>query len=68
LDKVVIVGAGPSGLFAAHELANDCDVTIIERRDYVGGSGLQSDGKLNFHHAREKSTIVSEQYSCENYI
>jgi len=49
LDKVVIVGAGPSGLFAAHELANDCDVTIIERRDYVGGSGLQSDGKLNFH-------------------
>jgi uncharacterized FAD-dependent dehydrogenase len=49
LDKVVIVGAGPSGLFAAHELANDFDVTVIERRDYVGGSGLHSDGKLNFH-------------------
>ena len=49
MDKVVIVGAGPSGLFAAHELANDYDVTIIEKRDYVGGSGLHSDGKLNFH-------------------
>ena len=49
MDKVVIVGAGPSGLFAAHELANDYDVTVIERRDYVGGSGLHSDGKLNFH-------------------
>ena len=49
MDKVVIVGAGPSGLFAAHELANDYDVTVIEKRDYVGGSGLHSDGKLNFH-------------------
>jgi len=49
LEKVVIVGAGPSGLFAAHELAENYDVTIIERRNYVGGSGLHSDGKLNFH-------------------
>ena len=49
MEKVVIVGAGPSGLFAAHELAENYDVTIIERRNYVGGSGLHSDGKLNFH-------------------
>jgi len=49
LKKVAIVGAGPSGLFAAHELAENYDVTIIERRNYVGGSGLHSDGKLNFH-------------------
>ncbi|MEM2996879.1 MAG: FAD-binding protein [Candidatus Bathyarchaeia archaeon] len=47
--KVIIVGAGPAGLFAAHELAGFCDVTILEERDHVGGSGLYSDGKLNFH-------------------
>lgn len=49
MKEIVIVGAGPSGLFAANELADDYDVSILERRDYVGGSGLRSDGKLNFH-------------------
>jgi len=49
LKEIVIVGAGPSGLFAANELADDYDVSMLERRDYVGGSGLRSDGKLNFH-------------------
>ena len=49
MKKVVIVGAGPAGLFAAHELADNFDVTILEMREYVGGSGLHSDGKLNFH-------------------
>jgi len=47
--KVVIVGAGPAGLFAAHALSKQHRVTILERQDYVGGSGLHSDGKLNFH-------------------
>ncbi len=49
MSKIVIVGAGPSGLFAANELADDFEVTVVERRGYVGGSGLHSDGKLNFH-------------------
>jgi uncharacterized FAD-dependent dehydrogenase len=49
LEKIVVVGAGPSGLFAANELADDFDVTVLEKRGYVGGSGLHSDGKLNFH-------------------
>ncbi len=49
MKEIVIVGAGPSGLFAANELADDYDVSMLERRDYVGGSGLRSDGKLNFH-------------------
>ncbi len=48
-EKVIIVGAGPGGLFAANELKDDFDVTIIEKEDYIGGSGLHSDGKLNFH-------------------
>ena len=47
--RAVIVGAGPAGLFAAHELSRRHSVTILERQRYVGGSGLHSDGKLNFH-------------------
>ena len=49
MNKVLIIGAGPAGLFAAQELADSCDVTIIEQKNYIGGSGLYSDGKMNFH-------------------
>ncbi len=60
---VVIIGAGPAGLFAANELAGKARVLIIEKgkaplqRDPkndakdaifgVGGAGTFSDGKLN---------------------
>jgi uncharacterized FAD-dependent dehydrogenase len=47
--RVVIVGAGPAGLFAAHQLSQRHRVTILEKQGFVGGSGLHSDGKLNFH-------------------
>ncbi len=47
--RVVIVGAGPAGLFAAHSLSQTHQVTILEKQGFVGGSGLHSDGKLNFH-------------------
>src|SRR5271156_6980640 len=37
-QKVVIVGAGPGGLAAAILLARSgVDVTVVERRDVVGG-------------------------------
>lgn len=49
MSKVLIIGAGPAGLFAANELSKFCDVEIIEQRNYIGGSGLYSDGKMNFH-------------------
>jgi len=49
LKNVLIVGAGPAGLFAANELADSFDVTVIEEKPRVGGAGLGSDGKLNFH-------------------
>ena len=45
--KVVIVGAGPGGLASAMQLAKaGCDVTILERRDRVGGrtSAIERDG------------------------
>lgn len=60
--EVVIVGAGPAGLFAAYELqkAGVKEILILDkgkdalqrtRKDVlwgVGGAGLFSDGKLNF--------------------
>ena len=49
MSKIVIVGAGPAGLWAAHRLSKKHHVTILEKRGFVGGSGLHSDGKLNFH-------------------
>jgi uncharacterized FAD-dependent dehydrogenase len=49
LSKIIIVGAGPAGLWAAHRLSKKHQVTILEKRNFVGGSGLHSDGKLNFH-------------------
>ena len=35
--KVVIIGAGISGLSCAVNLLHRCDVTILEARDRVGG-------------------------------
>jgi len=60
--KVVIVGAGPAGLFSAYILKGKAEITIIEKGPSleerleetenvvfgVGGAGLFSDGKLNF--------------------
>jgi len=47
--RVVIIGAGPAGLFSAYHLSEECEVVVIEEKNYVGGSGLHSDGKLNFN-------------------
>jgi hypothetical protein len=49
LNRVVIVGAGPAGLAAADELAEDFDVTVIDEKPVIGGEGLRSDGKVNIH-------------------
>jgi len=47
--RIIIVGAGPAGLFAAYVLSEFFNVTIIEEKSFIGGAGLHSDGKLNFH-------------------
>jgi len=31
MKKVVIIGAGPAGLFAAYKLAGKCDVTVLDK-------------------------------------
>jgi len=65
MSKVAIVGAGPAGLFAAHELIQkgfevlvfDMGKEVSQRSHEdpfdllhgMGGSGTFSDGKVNFH-------------------
>ena len=44
---VVIIGAGPAGLFAALTLAPRLNVLMIDRKDRPGGAGGATDGKLN---------------------
>ena len=46
LKKVVVLGGGPAGLAAAHELsARGVEVTVLERAPWVGGpGGWSSDG------------------------
>lgn len=61
--NVVIIGAGPAGMFAAYELAKhpEYNVKVIEKGDDIetrdrcnvlcgmGGAGLYSDGKIIYH-------------------
>jgi monoamine oxidase len=42
--KVVIIGAGISGLYTAFLLQSDYDVTILEARERLGGRALSIDG------------------------
>jgi flavin-dependent dehydrogenase len=44
---VVIIGAGPAGLFAALQLAGRLSVLVIDRKPVPGGAGGATDGKLN---------------------
>lgn len=71
--QVAVVGGGPAGLFACHELVTHgiSDVVLIEqgkrvanrdpRKDIlfgIGGAGLFSDGKLNFTPTRGKTDLT----------
>lgn len=44
---VIIIGAGPAGLFAAMRLAGQLGVLVIDRKPRPGGAGGATDGKLN---------------------
>ncbi|MBL7100901.1 MAG: FAD-binding protein [Nanoarchaeota archaeon] len=65
---IIIIGAGPAGLFAAYELSKkNKKILIIERgsdiekrKDIlsgIGGSGLYSDGKLNLSPIHGKTNL-----------
>lgn len=47
---VIIIGAGPSGLFAAEKLSHESYKTlVIDKKRIPGGAGALTDGKLVFH-------------------
>ncbi len=71
--EVIVVGAGPAGLFACYELVKHGfrDIALIDRGGNVaqrmvdreilfgvGGAGLHSDGKLNFTPRRGKTDLT----------
>jgi uncharacterized FAD-dependent dehydrogenase len=47
---VVVIGAGPAGLFAARELSGKLDTIVLDRNSLAGGAGGMTDGKLNLSH------------------
>ncbi|HEY7528628.1 MAG TPA: NAD(P)-binding protein [Candidatus Deferrimicrobiaceae bacterium] len=44
---MIVIGAGPAGLFAARALAGKLSVLVLEEKPRTGGAGAMTDGKLN---------------------
>ncbi|MCU0836248.1 MAG: FAD-dependent oxidoreductase [Chromatiaceae bacterium] len=67
---VVIIGAGPAGLFAALTLAPRLRVLVIDRKDRPGGAGGATDGKLNLspHIGLDLDELRLSEEAAEGYI
>ncbi len=44
---VIVIGAGPAGLFAARTLSGSLSVLVLDEKNRTGGAGTMTDGKLN---------------------
>jgi len=67
---VVIIGAGPAGLFAALTLSPRLRVLMIDRRDRPGGAGGATDGKLNLspHIGLDLDELRLSEEAAQGYI
>ena len=59
--RIAVVGAGPSGLGCANELANNHDVILIDRLPVVGGeSGWRETSVLQYASQAHELGILFE--------
>lgn len=47
IRDVIVIGAGPAGLFAARTLSGKLSVLVLDGKNRTGGAGAMTDGKLN---------------------
>jgi len=65
---VVVIGAGPAGLFAARTLSESLSVLVLDEKTRTGGAGAMTDGKLNLspHIGLDLNELqISEGEACE---
>jgi uncharacterized FAD-dependent dehydrogenase len=65
---VIVIGAGPAGLFAARTLSETLSVLVLEEKTRTGGAGAMTDGKLNLspHIGLDLEELqISEGEACE---
>jgi uncharacterized FAD-dependent dehydrogenase len=67
---VVIIGAGPAGLFAALQLAGRMNILLLDRKSRPGGAGGATDGKLNLspHIGLDLAELALSEQEALGYI
>ena len=68
IRDVIVIGAGPAGLFAARTLSETLSVLVFDEKTRTGGTGAMTDGKLNLspHIGLDLNELrISEEEACE---
>lgn len=61
-QRVIVIGAGVSGVSAAYRLKQrGCDVTILEKNDYIGGKAKTVN--LNGYIVEEGASVLPSKYT-----
>jgi len=63
--RIAVIGAGISGMVAAHLLCEDHEVVVFEANDYIGGHTSTIDVELNGENYRVDTGFIV--FNKENY-
>lgn len=67
--NTVIIGAGPSGIFASLELAkNNIATILIDKRDDIGGTAFQYDVNLDYYKGLPKNNHLENIFKNRTII